>query len=283
MARPMRRPTLTRTRLAAILALTIGLTTFAGTAAQGADGRFTPTTPPTVATGGQDPNGIETADFNGDGSPDIATANRGSDDVSILLSDGDGTFTPATPATIATGDGPQFVDSGDFDEDGDLDLVVTNNLGNNVSILLGNGDGSFTAPAPATYAVPTPGGVAIADFNGDAHEDLAVLHRGDAKATILLGGGDGTFSASPTLVSTSFNAWGVVSDDFNGDRLADLAITVPAIDAVLIRLGNGAASSSRVPTSRWATLPTASTSPTSTATGIPTWPCRTATPTTSRS
>ena len=84
--------------------------------------------------------------FDGDNFLDLAVANGGSgvgnDDVSILLGNGDGTFDPATPATVGVGDGPGGIAVGLFDGDNFLDLAVANAASDNVSILLGNGDGN---------------------------------------------------------------------------------------------------------------------------------------------
>ena len=73
---------------------------------------------------------------------DLAVANTGSNNVSIRLGNGDGTFSPATPPEVTVGTTPASVAVGDFDNDGDLDdLAVANANSNNVSIRLGNGDG----------------------------------------------------------------------------------------------------------------------------------------------
>ena len=71
---------------------------------------------------------------------DLTVANRFSDDVSILLGDGDGTFTQAAESPVTVGTAPAYVVTGDFDGDGMLNLVVTNFSSNNLFILLGDGD-----------------------------------------------------------------------------------------------------------------------------------------------
>ena len=83
---------------------------------------------------GDDPRSVATGDFNGDGDFDLAVVNAGSDDVSILIGNGDGTFQAAE--NDDTGDNPASVTTGDFDEDGQLDLAVANTGSDDVSILL---------------------------------------------------------------------------------------------------------------------------------------------------
>jgi hypothetical protein len=87
---------------------------------------------------------------------------------------------------------PLSVAVGDFNGDGVPDLVVANRAYNNVSVLLGNGDGTFRAAA--SYAVGSgPVSVAVGDFNGDGKLDLAVANEGSGDVSVLLGNGDGTF------------------------------------------------------------------------------------------
>ena len=87
------------------------------------------------------PLSATTADLNGDGLPDLVAANHFSDDVSILLANGQGAF--AEQLTFAVGDGPIAVTTGDFNGDGLIDLATSNCYSNDVSVLLGSGDGAF--------------------------------------------------------------------------------------------------------------------------------------------
>src|SRR6266498_3119624 len=92
---------------------------------------------------GDRPRSVAVGDFNGDGRQDLAVANQGSGNVSILLGNGNGTFGAAT--NFAVGNGPLSVVVGDFNGDGRQDLAVANQFSANVSILLGNGNGTFGA------------------------------------------------------------------------------------------------------------------------------------------
>src|SRR5262249_14539320 len=143
-----------------------------------------------------EPLGIAAGDFNDDGNLDLAVANAGTNNVSILLGVGDGTFGAATNFNVGTA--PAALAVGDFNGDGKLDLAVANcGVDNNVSILLGDGNGSFSPASTPTVGVgTTPIAIAVGDFNGDGVLDLAVVNSGDNNISILLGNGDGTFAAA---------------------------------------------------------------------------------------
>ena len=159
-------------------------------------------------------------DFNGDGQPDVAVTNSGTNGVNVFLNNGGGLS--AVSAIPATGTGPTSIAAADFNGDGKLDLAVANYGSNNVTILLGNGDGTFTAAAsPATGTAPNS--VAVADFNGDGVPDLAVANAGSSNVTILLGNGDGTFTAAAGPAADT-GSTSVVLADFNGDGKEDLVV-----------------------------------------------------------
>ena len=136
-------------------------------------------------------------DFNHDGQPDLVTAN--SDSLSVVCSSAPATA-PSSPAVLypvgAVGSGPNSVAVGDFNGDGVEDLVTADSdpsdLSVNVSVLLGNGDGTFQN-AVNFAAGFGPHAVAVGDFNGDGLEDLATANSGNSKISVLLGNGDGYF------------------------------------------------------------------------------------------
>lgn len=92
---------------------------------------------------GSYPDSLVVGDFNGDGRPDLATANQFSNNVSVLLQNSDGTF--AATADYAVGKGPVSLATGDVNGDGKLDLIVLNSQDNTISVLIGNGNGTFQA------------------------------------------------------------------------------------------------------------------------------------------
>jgi hypothetical protein len=148
-------------------------------------------------------------DFNGDGVLDLA------DGAGILfLNKGNGVFTKLN----MTGFGASTV-SGDFNGDGILDLATVN--GNTISILLGKGDGTFTAKTGQPVSAQTNVSLIGADINGDGKLDLVAIDSTNA-VSIWLGNGDGTFQAPRDSTGRGDS---VVATDFNGDGRMDLAVT----------------------------------------------------------
>src|SRR4030095_6341851 len=158
--------------------------------------------PPVSYPVGTVPAAVATADSSRDGIPDLAVANSGSGDVSILLGNENGTFQAAVNFDAGMTN-PGALAIGDFNHDRKLDLAVFQP--GVISILLGNGDGSFQSSKPLALA-STAVEIFSADFNLDKEFDFAVSDY-DTSTTaetinILLGKGDGTFqSAKQTSVS----------------------------------------------------------------------------------
>ena len=197
---------------------------------------------------GTNPASVAVGDFNRDGVPDVAVANYGSNTVSVLLGNGDGTFQPAL--TLAADANPEFVAVSDFNRDGVPDLVVACSGSNSVSVFLGNGDGTFQ-PA-RNFAANGGQSVAVGDFNGDGVQDLAVADYnlnnvpGSDTVSVLLGNGGGTFQPARTFATAGMNPVTVAVGDFNGDGRPDLAVTNSANTSsgavpgnVSVLLGNG--------------------------------------------
>ncbi len=135
------------------------------------------------------------------------------------------------------GASPSGVTVGSFNGDANLDLAVANQAGNTVSILLGNGDGTFGAHSDfATGAGPTA--VVAGDFNKDGKQDLAVVNHTDNTVSILLGSGDGTFAAH-TDIAVGAGPIALVAADFNRDGNLDLAVVNQTANTISILLGNG--------------------------------------------
>ena len=190
---------------------------------------------------GTHPVAVAVADFNGDGKPDLAVANRSSSDVNILLGNGDGTFRKA--ANYVLGQFPSFVAVGDFNGDHRLDLAVANGGGNStVDILLGNGDGTFQSPVSYNTDADADH-VACADFNGDGRTDL-LISSSTGVIGVLTGNGDGSFQAA-ILTSTAGTTPFVALGDFNGDGHMDVVTGTGGASGesdfgnLIVLLGNG--------------------------------------------
>jgi len=126
-------------------------------------------------------------DFNGDGKLDLAVCSSFDNRVTIFLGDGAGNFAPASNSPISVGLQPEAILTGDFNNDGKLDLAIANAGDNTVTLLLGNGDGTFTQASGSPYPVGTfPFSIAAADFNGDGKLDLAVANLSDGTVSILM-------------------------------------------------------------------------------------------------
>ena len=163
-------------------------------------------------------------------------------------------LTVTTPATcnqvtfaaethFGAGSGVRSVAVGDFNGDGKQDLATANSNLGNVSVLLGNGAGSFSAATNFAVGGTSPQSVAVGDFNGDGKEDLAVANQGSNNVSVVLGDGTGGFSA-PANFGVGSNPISVAVGDFNGDGKQDLAVANQGVnqgtDTVSVLLGNGA-------------------------------------------
>ena len=182
---------------------------------------------------GTTPESVAAGDFNRDGKLDAATANSGSDNVSVTLGNGDGTF--AVAVDYGAGDSPQSVQAADVNRDGKLDLITANADSDNVAILLGNGDGTFQG-AITSAAGNSPQSVATGDFNHDGKLDLAVANDLSDNVSILLGNGDGTFQAAVDYAAGD-GPQSVAAGDINNDGNADLVVANAGSNNVSILRG----------------------------------------------
>ncbi len=201
------------------------------------DGTFLPAVNFALA-GGFNPTALAAADFNGDGDVDLAVTSAGSNLVQIFLGNGDGTFRTGSNLQFSTGVDPVFVATGDFNGDGFLDLAIANQTDNTVSILLGNGDGTFTpASIPAPPVGNTPTSIAVADLNVDGRPDLLVTDKADNAMSILLNLGNALFGPNLEL-PVDTGPVSVASADFNGDGIPDAVTANNTANDVTVTLNS---------------------------------------------
>jgi hypothetical protein len=195
-------------------------------------------------SGGGDVRSVAVGEFNDDQRPDLVVANRSTANFSVFLGNGDGSFNSGVSYDIGDlGNGPWSVAVGDFNGDGQQDLATASLSTDSVSVVLGNGDGTFQS-ALISATGDGPFSVVVGDFDRDGRQDLAVA--GSSGVSVLLGNGDGTFQRAVTFAAGN-NPQSVAVGDFNGDGQQDLAVANAGSasgdsDSVSVLLGDGTGS-----------------------------------------
>ena len=193
----------------------------------------------TVVPTGAQPAFVVTADLNGDGATDIAAANGGANDVSIIYGDGFGRF--SRPTHVAALPSPHLLATADADDNGRLDLFVTAHDSNEVVVLL-NGEKAFIRRAVTAFSGPGAHnhGLALGDLNGDGKVDITAGHQDRGSIALLLGDGRGLFRSAPQhAVTTGAAPYPHALADLNGDKRLDLAVPAVRGDSVGLFLNAG--------------------------------------------
>ena len=178
---------------------------------------------------GSHPQCVVAADVNGDGKPDLISANSGTNTLTVLTNNGSGGF--VLSATLTVGIAPIWVVAVDVNGDGKLDLISANSGTNTLTVLTNNGSGGFVLSATLTVG-SHPQCVVAADVNGDGKLEFISANSGTNTLTVLTNNGSGVFGSNATLTVGSHPQC-VVAADVNGDGKLDL---------ISANLGNGSLS-----------------------------------------
>ena len=211
------------------------------------DGTFkTPATP--IAVGTQ-PSAIAIGTFNlqnGDSNPGFVVTNFTDNTYSVFNGNGDGTFTEVTGSPFAmpaTATGPVALTVADFNGDGNPDLAIVNQTTKNVTILEGNGNGTFREFLNSPLAVGNlPVAIVSGTLSGSNGPALAIVNQQDNTVSVYLGNGDGTFlAASQSPLATDTTPSGVAIADFAQSSTGGIAVTNTAVGTVTVfaDLGSG--------------------------------------------
>jgi len=194
---------------------------------------------------GKGPASIAIADVNHDGMLDIVVANTSGETISVLLGDGKGHFTAAPGSPFACGKSPNDIAAADMNGDGNLDLIVANTETPNITILLGDGKGSFKPSAHSPFSAqsfPHVHGIAVGDFNGDGKLDVVTDSWGHDQILMLLGDGAGNLILPGQPFNTGKHPYQRLRSadvNKNKDGKPDVVTTDLDINAVSILLGDG--------------------------------------------
>ncbi len=184
------------------------------------DGTFNPQV---TYTAGMQPSGLSAFDVNHDNILDLVVTDGASSSVYVLTGNGNGTFNAAVPYSTASSGG-NSITVADFDGDGNPDLAVASGYtsGGNISILLGNGNGTFHA-GPITAVSGSSTFISAGDFNGDGKLDLATVDTYGQTVTMFLGTGGGNFQRKSSYITSAIPD-ALVLTDFNHDGILDVLV-----------------------------------------------------------
>ena len=180
------------------------------------------------------------ADFNRDGWIDYVAINEVSADLRVLLNraDGSGLLGPVLLPPRAIGQEASPHQAADFDNDGYMDMATSNTSSNTVSVVLGNGDGTFD-PQQSIAVGTTPHGIAALDVDGDGDLDLVNANQSSNNLTLMRNNGAGVFGAATTFESGGNAEYALAAGDMDNDGILDLVAGTRNDMQVHVLHGNG--------------------------------------------
>lgn len=186
------------------------------------------------------PHWVNIADLNRDGRPDLAVTNVWGNSISVLLGNGDGSFQGKTNVPLTPSRSPKIVEFGDLNDDGALDMVTANQESQTISVLVGNGNGTFRPTITYGTLILKPHGLDVGDINRDGKLDIVVVGWGGNQLGVRLGRGDGTFFPAEMLYATGLKPFEVIIADFNRDGYNDAATSNSGSRDISVLLNNRA-------------------------------------------
>ena len=184
------------------------------------------------------PLAVVVGDFNNDNQLDLVTANSGTNNIGLFLSNGDGTFRNHETISTRYGSHPYCVVVGHFNNDIMLDIAVANHGTNNIGVFLGYGNGTFVSQITYSIGTSSPYFIGIGDFNNDARLDLVVANKGINNIIQLFGDGNGIFGSTKMYSTGSTSSISIGIGDFNNDSRVDITVLNNDTNTIDVLLNN---------------------------------------------